>query len=60
MSGAKKYRNGSISIVVREFGYRTDIPLKEAVFEALTDDCRKEGFKQYVEDVDVIVEEVID
>jgi len=46
MSGAKKYRNGSIRIVVREFGYRTDIPLKE-------------GFKQYVEDVDVIVEEVI-
>ena len=53
------YKNGNVRIIIRNFGYRTDIPIKEAVLEALADDCTRGEFSWYLKDEEVIIEEVI-
>ena len=55
-----KYKNGNVRIIIRNFGYRTDIPMKEAVLEALADDCTRGKFSWYLKNEEVIIEEVID
>ena len=38
----KHYKNGTVRITIRNFGFRTDTPLREAVIEALAKDLVEE------------------
>ena len=53
----RKYVNGTIRITIKDFGYRTDCDLKEAVLEALTKDLQDpKGCDSYLDNPNITIE----